>query len=321
MISGPNWILACYDEFMKVVSPKASYTLYIIVSLSWIAGCASQSEWQDPGLSYTNKEFVQYLHERVPNLTEQERIVPFSVPLNARQLARSKLRGAPGGLNPVEILVATLTAAEPDGLGLVYDWRVAATAREALDMGRGDCVSMAMVLVGLGRSLNWPIYFAQARPQEPSVHEFAELTVLSSHMVVIVLTQQGPIIVDFLGLIDKADYDIRPIDDLSAYAHLINNVAGHELVNNTAADSTDRAAWTAAKYGFLRATQVQPDLGRAWNNLGIVHSRLGEFSQARGAYARAIELDTIFGSPQRNLTIMETRMSNPPTILRRNLSK
>lgn len=173
-----------------------------------------------------------------------------------------------------------------------------------------------MVLVGLGRSLGWPIYFAEARPENPVTRKFGELAALSSHMIVIVLTQKGPVMVDFLGLIDTDAYQIHPIDDLNAYAHLVNNVTGHTILNHA---SLDREAWEVAKEKFLRVTQIQPTLGRGWNNLGIAYTRLGQIDEARSAYKRAIELDTVFGSPSRNLTIMETRVSKTPTIIRRDL--
>jgi Flp pilus assembly protein TadD len=70
---------------------------------------------------------------------------------------------------------------------------------------------------------------------------------------------------------------------------------------------SDDATWQRAASGFDLVTRIDPTLGRAWNNLGIALTRLERFDEARDAYRRAVELDTAFGSAERNLTIMETR--------------
>ncbi|MEO1936552.1 MAG: tetratricopeptide repeat protein [Myxococcales bacterium] len=219
---------------------------------------------------------------------------------------------APPGASRVRALVSFLSDPKPTGLGLKYDWAVSANAKATIKSGRGDCVALATVLVGLGRSLGWPIYFAEARTLTPITHEFREVTVLSDHMVVIVLAKSVRMSIDFLGLVEEG-VDIRPIDDLTAYAHLINNVAGQRVLNEKGADLM--AVWSVAQKGFELATQIEPRLGRAWNNLGIAYTRLGQFDQARLAYQRAVELDTAFGSAEHNLMIMETRVRGGTTMI------
>lgn len=225
---------------------------------------------------------------------------------------------APPGASRVRALVAFLSNAKPTGLGLRYDWETSANAKATLALGQGDCVALATVLVGLGRSLGWPIFFAEARTSQPVTHEFDEVTVLSDHMVVIVLAKNVRMVIDFLGLV-STDYDLRPIDDLTAYAHLINNVAGHRVLKDKGEDLMK--GWGVAQKGFELATQIQPELGRAWNNLGIAYTRLGKFEEARSAYQRAVELDTVFGSPERNLIIMETRAEGEPILIEGALSE
>jgi Flp pilus assembly protein TadD len=66
--------------------------------------------------------------------------------------------------------------------------------------------------------------------------------------------------------------------------------------------------WKVAVSGFKLVTRIDPKLGRAWNNLGIALTRLAQFDEAREAYQRAVELNTAFGSAERNLTMMETRL-------------
>jgi tetratricopeptide (TPR) repeat protein len=236
---------------------------------------------------------------------------PFEISPETLALARKRVMAAQRGPDRVRALVDFLSDPKPKGLGLKYDWATSSTAERTLKLGRGDCVALASVMIGLGRGLDWPIYFAEARGRQPVTREFAEVTVLSDHMVVIVVANTVQRVIDFLGLVEEG-YEIRPIDDLTAYAHLVNNVAGHRVLSGM--NESAEEAWAAALDGFLLATRIQPNLGRAWNNLGIAYSRLGRFDEARAAYQRAVELDTAFGSPERNLTIMETRAAGATTL-------
>lgn len=260
---------------------------------------------------YDSESFQAALRERVPDLSDRMARAPFEISPAILALARKRVMAAPRGPGRVRALVDFLSNPKPEGLGLQYDWATSSTAERTLELGRGDCVALATVMVGLGRGLEWPIYFAEARTREPETHEFSEITVLSDHMVVIVVSKTVRMVIDFLGLVGDS-YKIRPVDDLTAYAHLINNVAGHRVIGASGESREER--WAAALDGFRLATRIQPNLGRAWNNLGIAYSRLGRYDEARVAYHRAVELDTAFGSPERNLTIMETRAAGAPTL-------
>lgn len=295
--------------------PTTTLRIAFAATLFLLHGCASKADWQDPGLSYETKEFRQTLRQRVPNMQRQFYKTPFKISKHHRKLARARLAIAPAETNPVWELVAFLSEPKPAGLGLAYDWSTSSDANQTLELGKGDCVALAHVLVGLGRSLGWPIYFAEARTEHPVTHDFGDLMVLSGHMVVVALSQEGRVVIDFLGLVDTDAYDIRPIDDITAYAHLVNNVAGHEVIE--ASENNSLEQWLAAQRGFKLATQIQPSLGRAWNNLGISYARLDKLDEAREAYRKALDLGTVFDSPQRNLTIMETRALNGTTLLDR----
>jgi tetratricopeptide (TPR) repeat protein len=253
----------------------------------------------------------------VPDLSRELSRAPFELNATVKLLAEKTVMAVPPGATRVRALVSFLSDPKPQGLGLEYDWAVSANARTTLKLGRGDCVALATVLVGLGRGLGWPIFFAEARTGKPITHEFEEITVLSDHMVVVVLARSVRMVVDFLGLVEEG-YDIRLIDDLTAYAHLINNVSGYRLLTVKSDNPEDpedpEQRWMVAQKGFELATRIQPELGRAWNNLGIAYSRLGNFEDARSAYQRAVQLDTVFGSPERNLIIMETRASGETTL-------
>lgn len=289
----------------------------VVVILAGSVGCASAPR-KGSSLIYDSESFRAELRRRVPELSDRMLKMPFEISAKTQALAKKRVLAAPRGPARVRALVDFLSNPKPRGLGLQYDWATSSIAERTLELGRGDCVALATVMIGLGRGLGWPIYFAEARSRRPETHEFAEITVLSDHMVVIIVARTVRMVVDFLGLVDDG-YDIRPIDDLTAYAHLINNVAGHQVIRGDG--RTTPETWSAALDGFRLATRIQPELGRAWNNLGIAYTRLGRFDEARAAYHRAVELDTAFGSPERNLTIMETRAAGATTLTERKLPR
>ncbi len=263
-------------------------------------------------LAYSPEAFRDALLERAPEIGEPLARPPFAIDAAIVERARRVIEAVPLGPPRVQALVDFLSAPEPGGLGLVYDWSVSASAERTLELRRGNCFAMASVMVGLGRGLGWPIYYAEARPPEPETLQFEDVRALSDHMVVLIVAKTVKQIVDFTGLL-KDGYDVVPISDLRAYAHLVNNVSGQRVMNAERASS--EADWEAAREGFELATRIDPSLGRAWNNLGIVYRRLGRIEDAREAYHRALSLDAGFGSAEHNLSLMETRSGGAPSLI------
>lgn len=264
-------------------------------------------------LDYEPAEFRAELARRIPELSAPLREPPYEVDARTVRRALAAIERVPLGPPRVQALVRFLTDPEPRGLGIVYDWAATSNASRALETRRGNCFALASVLVGLGRGLGWPIYYAEARPREPETQQFEEVKALSDHMIVLILARSVKMYVDFTGLIRGGQYDVRPIDDLMAYAHFVNNLAGQRVMNESRSASLED--WEAAREGFELATRIAPELGRGWNNLGIVYRRLGRIEDAREAYHRALELDVGFGSAQRNLTLMETRAQGGTSLI------
>lgn len=279
-------------------------------------GCASGSPRRQ--LSYEPEAFRAALKARVPELGDTLTRAPFEIDPIYVERARELIEAAPLGPPRIQALIDFLMKPEPQGLGLVYDWSISATAERTIELRRGNCFAMASVMVGLGRGLGWPIYYAEARPPEPETQQFEEVMALSDHMVVMIVAKTVKQIVDFTGLL-KDGYDIKPISDVMAYAHLINNIAGQHVMNEE--HPSTEADWQAAREGFELATRIEPSLGRAWNNLGIVYRRLGRVDDARDAYHRALELEAGFGSAQRNLSLMETRSEGGTSLIQTESSK
>jgi tetratricopeptide (TPR) repeat protein len=279
--------------------------------MATILGCASTGRRDPNQLIYSPEDFQAELLARVPQLTSDLNVAPYVVEQNDVDLAEQRILEVPHGPGRVRALVAALSADPPTGFGLKYHWLASSTASRTLESRQGNCVALASVLVGLGRGLGWPIYYAEASTSKLDTHEYKEITFVSDHMVVVVAAKSFQIVVDFTGQIDD-QYTLRPIDDITAYAHLINNIAGQHIarIEGTARDED----WQIALKGFELATQIQPDLGRAWNNRGIALTRLERFDEAKVAYEHALALDNSYGSARRNLEIMRTRAEGQTTV-------
>ena len=303
----------------RVCDGRAGFVRALVAAASMLlVGVACASGQPKRQLSYEPEAFRVALKARVPELGDAMTSAPFEVDEAIIERARDAIEAVPLGPPRVQALIDFLMKPEPRGLGLVYDWSVSATAKRAIELRRGNCFAMASVMVGLGRGLGWPIFYAEARPPEPNTQQFEEVKAVSDHMVVVIIAKTVKQVVDFTGLL-KEGYDIKPISDLTAYAHLINNIAGQRVMNEEQA-ATD-ADWQAAREGLELATRIEPELGRAWNNLGIVYRRLGRVDEARYAYHRALELDVDFGSTQRNLSLMETRAEGGTSLIQTKSSK
>jgi tetratricopeptide (TPR) repeat protein len=86
------------------------------------------------------------------------------------------------------------------------------------------------------------------------------------------------------------------------YAASLSKQAEQQLAG--AADG-DRERSARVEALLQKAVQIDPKLGEAYLQLGILYSRLGDFSRAISAYQRAIEVSPENGSPQRDETLVE----------------
>ena len=282
-------------------TPFRATSCLVIAAL--LLGCGAPRAKRSP-YAYEPTAFRAALEERVPGLPESLAAPPHESGPEIIEQAHRFLAGTPRGPERVRALVRFLSHPAPEGLGLAYDWETTAIASKAVELRRGNCVTLAAVLVGLGRGLGWPVYYAEARTRRPETVEFSDVTALSDHMVVLVTPRSYQMVGDFTGQLEDVE-DLRIIDDLTAYAHLVNNVTAQRLMQREFEAGDDR--WEDAVDGFRMATQIDPELGRGWNNLGIALSRTGRVEEARAVYQRAVELDTAFGSAEHTLPLMETR--------------
>lgn len=283
-----------------------------------VFGCVSNPKAHREQFIYTPEEFRAALLERVPTLKGELAVAPYVVSTADIERAEARILEVPIGRDRVRALVDSLSMPPPKGFGLEYHWLASSTAERTLLSRKGNCVALASVLVGLGRGLGWRIYYAEASTKRPTTHEYEEITFVSDHMVVVVAAKTFQMVIDFTGQVND-QYVLRPIDDVTAYAHLLNNIAGQHIARKDGETNTDD--WQKALQGFELATQIQPGLSRAWNNRGIALTRLQRFDEAKIAYEHALALDSNSVSTRRNLEIMQTRSNGKTSVAEEPISR
>ena len=265
---------------------------------------------QRPRFAYTPDQFREEVRRRVPELEGRPIEVPFEIGRQHIDLAWDVIRAAPLGHARIEALVRMLHLPPPRGLGLRYAATTTQTAQQTIDSGRGNCVALASVLVGLGRGLGWPVYYAEALVRDEEIRREENLAIRADHMVVVITAKTIRAVVDFTGPVEG--YTPRVIDDLQAYAHLVNNRASEIILADF--DTGSQPDWQLALEGFTLATRITPKLARAWNNRGVALARLGRLQEARDAYDQALAMRDDLDSPQQNLVVLETRARGDTSI-------
>jgi len=269
------------------------------------AGCATAQRQV-----YTPAELRTALAGR-PEIPPADVVVPWELPPAALERARRVVDGARTEKDKVERLVAAMFDPAEFGLvqGTVPD---TTTGAEALARGRGNCVALASVFIGLARSVGLDARFVDASSR---IHErrYGEdgSAVHFGHVTAMVDTGDERIGLDFARIGPFRWYQV--LDDLEAVAHFHNN-RGYELVDQ-AREAGQPPDWAEAARRFELAVAIKPGFARAWNNLGVAASHLERRAVAVDCWRRAIALDPAMAAPHANLGALHLAEGDLPAAL------
>lgn len=163
--------------------------------------------------------------------------------------------------------------------GFVYTPNLSLTAREALQVRRGDCMAYANVFVSLARAVGLPVYFVHVT-EVLSHYEHAGRFFTSSHVAV--GYGSGPSSVVFDLTTENRDWKLavyREIDDAAAVALFYNNVAVDVMTGG-------RLGPAEALLRYL--LEAEPQLEELYNNLGVLLNRRGRFAEALSVLQRGM---------------------------------
>jgi len=259
---------------------------------------------------YTPAELKQELASRGPAIPAADVVVPFELPPEALETAHRLVRNTRAAEPRVEILVQALF--DPAIYGLRYDARATTSGAETLRSGRGNCVGLASVFIGLARSIGLDARYIDA---SGVVHETRYSddgnTVNFGHVTAMVTTGSGRMGLDIARLGIFRRYDV--LDDLEAVAHFYNN-RGYEQVDR-AREQGEAPDWVEAERQFRMAVAAKPTFARGWNNLGISVARQGRSDEAATHYRKAAALDPLIAAPHANLGSILLQAGDLPAAL------
>jgi tetratricopeptide (TPR) repeat protein len=259
-----------------------------------MAGCASP-----PERALAPQTLRLEVARRAPELAARDVPVLFEVERPIIERMRRDTRGAVDDADRLERVVDLL--ADPGAYGLRYEWAITRTAREALEYGGGNCLSLSSVLIGVARGLGMRAYYAETQEIDADWRSDIDLSVAAGHIAVVIPTSRGRAYVDFSGTL-SASRRFRPISDLEALAHYYNN-RGYEMLH-LAMRAGEEPPWSAALAEFELAARIAPGFAEAWNNVGLARRRLGQHDEAERAYRRALELEEDLLSAHLNLAAL-----------------
>jgi tetratricopeptide (TPR) repeat protein len=260
-------------------------------------GCATP-----PRVEYSPDALRDEVVLRSPELRPEDVIVPYELTEAPVAMARALLRDGRKGSERVRALIDSLS--DPEAFGLRYEWAATGTASETIERGAGNCFSLSSVLVGLSRASGMHAYYVEVVLDNRTWRQDRHVAVQADHIAVAIETAEGRTYIDFSGQLSQV-HSVRVIDDMEALAHYYNN-RGYELIHDAELDD-DEIAWSEVERSFEIATRVHPGLARAWNNLGVARSRLGDVAGAIAAYRTALEHQNGLQSAHVNLAVLHLR--------------
>jgi Tfp pilus assembly protein PilF len=174
-------------------------------------------------------------------------------------------------------------------LKLEYDAAVTRDAAGTFAAGKGNCLSLVIMTAAFAKALGIPVVFQMVEVDEQWSRN-GSIYVASAH-VNLSLPMRGETLgtrvaghnsltIDFVPPEDAARFFTQPIDEQRITAMYLNNRAAEEL----AAGRLDEAYWYARA-----AIGTQPAYVVAYNTLGVIYQRHGDYAQAERVYKRALE--------------------------------
>jgi Flp pilus assembly protein TadD len=253
-----------------------------VLALS-LAGCASSG--MDP---LKGTEMERLLRQR--GVDPATVVIPFLPTEEMKTWAHAQMpKGRINGDEKLHLLLQALISDKK--LGLEYEREFTGTAAEAFARRKANCLAFTSLFVGLGRELGVPVFYLDVGDVQ-RFEKDGDLVVVSGHVSAGFDSGGALKVLDF-SIAPEADYNVvRPISDLTAMALYYSNRGGELL--RTGKDQ-ESVPW------LRTAVALDPELSRAWVNLGVGLRRTGDGAGAEAAYRKALEVDPQAVSAYQNL--------------------
>lgn len=258
--------------------------LILIVPALLAAGCASHGPVGSP-------ELAKDLRSR--GVDPRTVVVPFEITDEMKAWAHNQVPDTTPTAERLEALLAALV--DPNRLSLAYEPGHTATAREAFESHKANCLAFTSLFVGMARELGLPAFYLDVNDVE-KFEKDGDLMVVSGHVSGGYNIGGGKVkILDFTPAAQPGYRSVRPLTDLRAVALYYSN-RGAEMIR--AARGNEAMPW------LRKAVEIDPELSGAWVNLGVGLRRAGDVAGAEAAYRKALEVNPEAAAAYTNLAAL-----------------
>jgi Flp pilus assembly protein TadD len=250
-----------------------------------IQGCASLSPVGSPELART-------LRDR--GVDPASIVVPFEITDEMRAWAHAQVPDSTPAAERLDRLLGALV--DPLRFKLEYEPGHTATAREAFETRKANCLAFTSLFVGLARELGVSAFFLDVDDVE-RFEKDGDLMVVSGHVSGGYNAGGGGKmkILDFTPRAQPGYRRVHPLPDVTAIALYYSN-RGAEMIRVGRSD--EALSW------LRQAVKIDPELGGAWVNLGVGLRRAGDLAGAEAAYRKALEVDPEAAAAYTNLAAL-----------------
>ncbi|HVQ35439.1 MAG TPA: tetratricopeptide repeat protein, partial [Candidatus Bathyarchaeia archaeon] len=203
---------------------------------------------------------------------------PIEITPRVADVAREWAGGGGGEVDQLRRLQSALY--DPARFNLVYDATATLTATEALEAGRGNCVTSTSLFIALARARGIHVKPGYVTPRAIG-EKRGDLVYVTTHVVAVFQNFQRAVVFDFYRESGEAG-PVALIDDLTLAALYLNNRAVERL---------SRGDLVEAEHDFDLVVRLAPQFVAAHANLGVLRRRRGEVSAAFDAYRKALALE------------------------------
>lgn len=266
------------------MSRRPAAFLLTMVPALLIQGCASLDPLGSPELART-------LHSR--GVDPASIVVPFEITDEMRAWAHAQVPKSTPAVERLDRLLGALV--DPLRFKLQYEPGHTATAREAFETRKANCLAFTSLFVGLARELGVQAFFLDVDDVE-RFEKDGDLMVVSGHVSGGYDSGGGKLkILDFTPQAQPGYRRVHPLPDVTAVALYYSN-RGAEMIR--VGRSGEALSW------LRQAVTIEPELGGAWVNLGVGLRRAGDLAGAEAAYRKALEVDPQAAAAYTNLAAL-----------------
>lgn len=282
-----GWPAAIWQRVLSLVGRRAFAPLLPLLSALLLGlGCAAHQ----PPLFYADSRSHELRREALGSPRPSE-LNPAAITPEMRTWLLARIPQSWNQTKKLRALHRLLF--DESGLGLVYDPGATLTAAETFASGRGNCLAVTHLFVGLARQLGLEAGFQRVSLNTEWDRQ-ADLMIRYEHINARGQLQSGmEYVVDFLPrLALRAGGEARLVQDSLARALYFSNLGVEALL---------REDFVQARAELQLALALAPELADAWVNLGTVFRRMERRDLAEFSFREALLHDSLHQTAFGNL--------------------